>query len=67
MIHTAAAPLSDFAGGSGLAFDRDGNAYICVPDWAGGEGDKLLVMDASENLVGTYSVGGGASIIALRE
>ena len=62
-----AAPLVDFAGGSGLAFDKDGNGYICVPDWASGGGDKLLVMDASENLAGTYSVGGGASIIALRE
>jgi len=60
--------LADFAGGSGLAFDKDGNGYICVPDWTvGGGGDKLLVMDASENLVGTYSLGGGASIIALRE
>lgn len=64
---SVAAPLSDFAGGSGLAIDRDGNAYICVPDWAGGGNDELLVMDASENLVGTYNVGGGASIIAIRE
>jgi YVTN family beta-propeller protein len=61
------APLEDFAGGSGLAFDRDGNAYICIPDWAGGGNDKLLIMNASENLAGTYSVGGGASIIAVRE
>jgi len=60
-------PLADFPGGSGLAFDRDGNSYICVPDWMGGGGDKLLVMDASEKLVGTYGLGGGASIIALRE
>ena len=62
-----AGPLADFAGGSGLAFDKDGNGYITVPDWTGSGGDKLLVMDASENLIGTYNVGGGASIIVLRE
>jgi YVTN family beta-propeller protein len=64
---SVAGPLADFAGGSGLAFDKDGNGYICVPDWMGGGDDKLLVMDASENLIGTYSLSGGASIIALRE
>ena len=60
-------PLADFPGGSGLAFDNSGNGYICVPDWAGGGNDKLLVMDASENLIGTYDVGGGASLIAIEE
>jgi len=67
MIHTAAAPLSDFAGGAGLAIDKDGNGYICVPDWTPAGKDKLLVMDASEKLVGTHKLSGGASIIALRE
>lgn len=59
--------MPEFAGGSGLAFDKDGNGYICVPDWMGGGSDKLLIMDASGKLSGTYSAGGGASIIALRE
>lgn len=67
MIHSATDPLSDFAGGSGLAFSKDGTCYICVPDWTGGGNDKLLVMDTSEKLVGTYKPGGGASIIAIKE
>lgn len=61
------APLTDFSGGAGMAFDRDGKCYICVPDWTGGGNDKLLVMDESEKLMGTYKPGGGASIIALKE
>ena len=60
-------PIPEFAGGSGLVFDKDGNGYICVPDWVGGGTDKLLIMDASGKLSGTYPAGGGASIIALRE
>ncbi len=63
---SAGAPLADFGGGSGLAFDDDGNGYITVPDWSGAGGDKLLVMDASENLAGEYSMSGGASIIVVR-
>jgi len=61
------APLVDFGSGSGLAFDRDGNCYITVPDWIGSGGDKLLVMDASENPAGEYVMGGGASIVAVKE
>jgi YVTN family beta-propeller protein len=61
------APLTAFAGGSGLAFDSAGNAYMCISDWTGGGGDKLLVMDASENLVGTYIPGGAAQFAAVRE
>jgi len=64
---SALAPLATFAGGSGLAFDSDGNGYMCIPDWMGGGGDKLLVMDASENLVGTYIPGGAAQFVAVRE
>ena len=60
-------PLADFSAGSGLTFDSDGNGYISVPDWTGAGQDKLLVMDASENLVGTYVPGGGASIVAVAE
>ena len=63
---TVAGPLADFGGGSGLAFDGDGNGYIAVPDWTGAGDDKLLVMDSSESLIGTYVPGGGASIIAIR-
>jgi len=61
------AALIDFPGGSGLAFDGDGNGYIVVADWTGAGGDELLVMDASGNLVGTHTPGGGASIIAVRD
>jgi len=67
ITHTAEAPLTDFAGGSGIAFSKDGKAYICVADWKGGGNDKVLVMDASEKLVATYKAGGGASIVAVRD
>ena len=60
-------PLADFGGGSGLAFDGDGNGYICVPDWMGAGEDKLLIMDSSESLAGTHVPGGGASIVAIDE
>ncbi len=62
---TVTGPLADFSGGSGLAFD--GNGYISVPDWTGAGGDKLLVMDVSVNLIGTYFPSGGASIVAIKE
>ena len=64
---TVGTPMPEFGGGSGLAFDKSGNGYICVPDWMGGGKDKLLIMDASGKLAGTYPAGGGASIIALKE
>ncbi len=64
---TVGSALEDFPGGWGLAFDSDGNGYIAVPDWTGAGGDELLVMDASGNLVGTHTPGGGASIIAVRD
>ena len=64
---TIEGPLADFGGGAGLAFDKAGNGYICVPDWAGAGGDKLLIMDSSEGLAGSYGPGGGASIIAINE
>jgi len=67
VIHDAGSPLKDFAGGSGIAFSKDGNAYVCVADWTGGGNDKVLVMDASEKLVATYKAGGGASIVAVRD
>lgn len=67
MIHSPSNPLSDFAGGSGLAFSSDGKCYICVPDWGGTGNDKLLIMDSTEKLIGTYKAGGGASIIAIKE
>lgn len=67
MVHTASSPLGDFAGGSGIIFSKDGTGYICVADWQGGGNDKLLVMDASEKLAGTYKAGGGASIAAIKE
>jgi len=67
MIHTATSPLADFAGGSGIAFSKDGTGYICVADWQSAGNDKLLVMDASEKLAGTYTPGGGASIVAVKD
>ncbi|MGB9597885.1 MAG: hypothetical protein ACPL7B_16495 [Candidatus Poribacteria bacterium] len=67
MTHDAGSPLADFAGGSGIAFSSDGNAYICVADWQGGGNDKLLVMDASEKLIATYKASGGASIVAVKD
>jgi len=67
LVHDAGSPLKDFAGGSGIAFSKDGNAYICIADWEGGGNDKVLVMDASEKLVATYKAGGGASIVAVRD
>ncbi len=67
MIHSSGSPLTDFAGGSGIAFSSDGNAYICVADWQGGGNDKLLVMDASEKLIATYKASGGASIVAVKD
>ncbi len=70
-VHTSSgsvgAALTDLPGGWGLAFDSHGNGYITVPDWDKKGLDKLLVMDASGNLVGTYTPGGGASIIAVRD
>jgi len=52
---------------AGLAFDSEGNGYICVPDWTGEGKDKLLVMDANEKLADTYTPGGGASMVAIVE
>ena len=67
LLHDASAPLSDFAEGAGLAADNDGNLYITVPDWIASDRDKLLVMDASEKLVRTYTPGRGASMVAIRQ
>lgn len=67
LSHDASNALTDFSGGSGLAADIAGNVYITVPDWTGGGQDKLLVMDASEQLVGDYPAGGGASMVAIKE
>lgn len=67
LVHDASSALTDFAGGSGLAADVAGNVYITVPDWTGGGQDKLLVMDASEQLIGTYPAGGGASMVAIKQ
>jgi YVTN family beta-propeller protein len=64
---TAGSAMIGFPGGSGLAFDSEGNGYITVPDWTGGGGDKLLLMDASGNPAGEYTMGGGAGYIAIRE
>ncbi len=60
-------PLADFGGGDGLAFDGDGNGYICVPDWTGAGGDKLMIMNSSEGLANSHVPGGGASFIAINE
>jgi len=67
LLYDVASALTDFAGGSGLAFDSEGNGYICVSDWTGEGKDKLLVMDANEKLTGTYTPGGGASAVAIVE
>ena len=67
LLYDAASALPDFAGGSGLAFDSKGNGYICVADWTGEGKDKLLVIDADGNLAGTYTPGGGASMVAIVE
>ncbi|MBM3237287.1 YncE family protein [Candidatus Poribacteria bacterium] len=66
LLHDASSALTDFAGGAGLAADAAGNVYITVPDWTGGGKDKLLVMDVSEKLIGTYPAGGGASMVAIK-
>ena len=67
LLHDASSALTDFAGGAGLAADVAGNVYITVPDWTGGGQDKLLVMDVSEQLIGTYPAGGGASMVAIKQ
>jgi len=67
VVHASSNPLSEYAGSSGVAADSEGKVYVCVPDWTGGGADKLLVMDsASETLIGTYTPGGGAQLVALR-
>lgn len=67
IIRGASNPIAEFANGAGLAFSKDGTCYITVPDWSGAGNDKLLVMDVSEKLSGSYKAGGGASIITIRE
>jgi hypothetical protein len=67
LLYDVTGALQDFAGGSGLAFDSEGNGYVCVPDWTGEGKDKLLVMDVNEKLAGTYVPGGGASAVAVVE
>lgn len=67
VVHASSNPLSEYAGSSGVAADSEGKVYVCVPDWTGGGADKLLVMDsASETLIGSYTPGGGAQLVALR-
>jgi WD40 repeat protein len=65
MIHKVTNPLKDFAGGSELAFNKEGNCYICVPDWKDSGNDRLLIMDRFESLIGVYPLGSGASLIAI--
>ena len=67
-VHELSSPLEEFKGGAGLAFDLEGNGYICVPSWSSPDGkDKLLVMDKDEKLVKSIELGKGlgASLVAI--
>jgi len=59
-------PLTEYAGGDGLTIDDDGNVYICVPDWQGNGGDKLMIIDPNQNQIGNYQAGGGAQFVAIK-
>ena len=67
-VHDLSSPLEEFKGGAGLAFDLEGNGYICVPSWSSPDGkDKLLVMDKDGKLAGSVELGEGlgASLVAI--
>ncbi|HID94870.1 MAG TPA: YncE family protein [Candidatus Latescibacteria bacterium] len=67
VLHSGADPLSAFAEAFGVAADPEGYIYVCVPDWTGAGGDRLLVMDpVTEEIVGTYTAGSGAQLVAIR-
>ena len=66
-IHARGDALADFAGGSGMAVDRDDNVYVPIPDWTGGGLDELRVMGPDETLIKTYRVGPAASFVAIAQ
>ena len=57
--------LTEFAGGSGMAFGPDGNLYIAKPDWTQSGLSTLLVMGPDESLIKTYELGFGTDKVAL--
>ncbi len=64
-LHGPDNPFSDL--GSIGAIDRDDNLYITKADWTGGGMDELYVISPNAVLLETYSVGHGASGIALAQ
>ena len=62
-LHGPENPFSDL-GGVG-AIDQDDNLYITKADWTGGGMDELYVVSPNAALLETYSVGHGASGVAL--
>ena len=57
--------LSEFAGGSGMAFGQDGNLYITKPDWTQSGLSTMVVMGSDERLLKTYELGYGTDNVAL--
>ena len=64
-LHGPENPFSDL-GGVG-AIDQDDNLYITKADWTGGGMDELYVVSPNAALLETYSVGHGASGVALAQ
>lgn len=67
-VHDLSNPLVEFKGGAGLAFDIEGNGYICVPSWSSDDGrDRLLIMGEGGKLIKTVELGsgGGAALVAI--
>jgi YVTN family beta-propeller protein len=67
-VYDLSSPLGDFKGGAGLAFDLEGNGYICVPSWSSPDGkDRLLIMSKEGKLIETVELGsgGGAALVAI--
>ena len=59
--------LTEFGGGSGMAFGQNGNLYITKPDWTGGGFSTLLVMGPDETLIKTYELGHGTDKVAFAQ
>ncbi len=59
--------FAEFAGGSGMTFDSDGNLYIAKPNWTGGGRSTLLVVGPDETLIKTYQLGHGTDKVALAQ
>ena len=67
VVHSGSEPMTAYAGASGITVGSTGRLYVCVPDWTSQGLDKLMVVDGiSEELLGTYTPGGGAQCAAVR-